>query len=136
MPIPFPKNGNRLTYLVKDWQVSGTTTFRDGFASPVLSADGGSGTDSFHERPDCVGPIHYQLSDFSMPYVEAGAFRAEAPGTFGNCPQESDRRAGSERTGTSPFSEIQVRRTVLRSNSGHRSSTHSTIPTLPNHRLI
>jgi hypothetical protein len=85
--IPYPKNGNRFTYLVKDWQVAGTTTFRDGLAAPVLSADGGSGTANFHERPDCVGPIRYQLSDFSMPYVLAGAFAPEAPGTFGNCPR-------------------------------------------------
>jgi hypothetical protein len=85
--IPYPKNGNRFTYLVKDWQLAGTTTFRDGLAAPVLSADGGSGTANFHERPDCVGPIHYQLSDFSMPYVLAGAFAPEAPGTFGNCPR-------------------------------------------------
>jgi hypothetical protein len=85
--IPYPKNGNRFSYLLKDWQISGTTTFRDGLAAPVLTADGGSGTASFHERPDCIGPIHYQLSDFSMPYVMAGAFAPEAPGTFGNCPR-------------------------------------------------
>jgi Carboxypeptidase regulatory-like domain len=83
--LPFPKNGNRFTYALKDWQISGTTTFRDGLASPVLSADGGSGTDNFHERPDCIGPIHYQLKDFSAPYVLPGAFAPEAPGTFGNC---------------------------------------------------
>jgi hypothetical protein len=83
--IPFPKNGNRFTYALKDWQISGTTTFRDGLASPVLSADGGSGTDNFHERPDCIGPIHYQLKDFSAPYVLPGAFAPEAAGTFGNC---------------------------------------------------
>ena len=85
--LPFPKNGNRFTYVLKDWQISGTTTFRDGLAAPVLTADGGSGTDNFHERPDCVGPIRYQLKDFSQPYVLPGAFAPEAPGTFGNCPR-------------------------------------------------
>jgi hypothetical protein len=85
--IPHPKTDSRLVYLLKDWQISGTTTFRDGLAAPVLSADGGSGTDNFHERPDCIGPIRYQLSDFSQPYVLPGAFAPEAPGTFGNCPR-------------------------------------------------
>jgi Carboxypeptidase regulatory-like domain len=85
--IPHPKTASRLVYLLKDWQISGTTTFRDGLAAPVLSADGGSGTDNFHERPDCIGPIRYQLRDFSQPYVLPGAFAPEAPGTFGNCPR-------------------------------------------------
>jgi hypothetical protein len=86
--IPYPKNGNRFTYALKDWQIAGTTTFRDGLAAPVLTADGGSGTDNFHERPNCVGPIHYQLTNFAEPYVLPGAFAPEAPGTFGNCPRD------------------------------------------------
>jgi Carboxypeptidase regulatory-like domain len=85
--LPYPKSLNRFSYALKDWQIAGTTTFRDGLAAPVLSADGGSGTDNFHERPDCVGPIHYQLTNFSEPYVLPGAFAPEAPGTFGNCPR-------------------------------------------------
>jgi Carboxypeptidase regulatory-like domain/TonB dependent receptor len=85
--IPGPKSENKLASALRHWQIAGTTTFRDGLASPVLSADGGSGTDNFHERPDCIGPIHYQLSDFSQPYVLPGAFAPEAPGTFGNCPR-------------------------------------------------
>jgi hypothetical protein len=85
--IPYPKNLNHFTSAVKDWQIAGTTTFRDGLASPVLSFDGGSGTANFHERPNCVGPIRYQLSDLSAPYVLPGAFAPEAPGTFGNCPR-------------------------------------------------
>jgi hypothetical protein len=80
------RGGKLLAFASKDWQVAGTTTFRDGFAAPVLTADGNSGTDNFHERPNCVGPIHYQLKDFTQPYVEAGAFEPETPGTFGNCP--------------------------------------------------
>ncbi len=85
--IPGPKSENKLASALRNWQISGTTTFRDGLAAPVLTADGGSGTDNFHERPDCIGPIHYQLTDFSQPYVLPGAFAPEAPGTFGNCPR-------------------------------------------------
>jgi hypothetical protein len=85
--IPGPKTESKLATALRHWQIAGTTTFRDGLASPVLSADGGSGTDNFHERPDCIGPIHYQLTNFSQPYVLAGAFAPEAPGTFGNCPR-------------------------------------------------
>jgi hypothetical protein len=85
--IPGPKSQSKLAYALRNWQIAGTTSFRDGLASPVLSFDGGSGTDNFHERPDCIGPIRYQLSDLSQPYVLPGAFALEAPGTFGNCPR-------------------------------------------------
>ena len=85
--IPGPKFGNFADSVLKDWQVSGTTTFRDGLATPVLTFGGESGVDNFHERPNCVGPIRYQLSDFTQPYVLPGAFAPPAPGTFGNCPR-------------------------------------------------
>jgi len=85
--VPGPKIGRFIDTALKDWQVSGTTTFRDGFASPVLTFGGESGVDNFHERPNCIGPIRYQLSDFTQPYVLPGAFAPPAPGTFGNCPR-------------------------------------------------
>jgi Carboxypeptidase regulatory-like domain len=85
--IPSLKTDNALRSILKDWQLSGTTTFRDGLASPVLTFGGESGIDNFHERPNCVGPIRYQLKDFSQPYVLPGAFAPPAPGTFGNCPR-------------------------------------------------
>lgn len=85
--IPAPRLGSPLTAVLKNWQVSGTTTFRDGLASPVLTFGGESGVDNFHERPNCIGPIHYQLTDFTQPYVLPGAFAPPAPGTFGNCPR-------------------------------------------------
>jgi carboxypeptidase family protein/TonB-dependent receptor-like protein len=85
--LPSPKTGNKAAYVLKDWQISGTTTLRDGLATPVLTFHGESGTDSFHERPDCIGPIHYQLKDFTQPYVLPGAFAPPAPGNFGNCPR-------------------------------------------------
>lgn len=85
--IPAPHLGTALTKVLKDWQVSGTTTFRDGLASPVLTFGGESGVDNFHERPNCIGPIRYQLTDFTQPYVLPGAFAPPAPGTFGNCPR-------------------------------------------------
>jgi Carboxypeptidase regulatory-like domain len=86
--IPAVGKGSKMSYAGRDWQFAGTTTFRDGLAAPLLSADGGSGTDNFHERPDRVGPIHYQLKDLSQPYVEVGAFVPEAPGTFGNAARD------------------------------------------------
>jgi hypothetical protein len=88
--LPSPKIGNKAGYLLKDWQISGTTTYRDGLATPVLTFGGESGIDNFHERPNCVGPIHYQLKVFTDPnlgYVLPGAFASPAPGTFGNCPR-------------------------------------------------
>ncbi len=85
--IPGPKMGNFADSVLKDWQVSGTTTLRDGLASPVLTFGGESGVGNFHERPNCVGPIRYQLKDFTQPYVLPGAFAPPAPGTFGNCPR-------------------------------------------------
>jgi len=85
--IPSPNTGNMARAVLKDWQLSGTTTFRDGLAAPVLTFGGESGIDNFHERPNCVGPIHYQLKNFSDPYVLAGAFAPPALGTFGNCPR-------------------------------------------------
>jgi len=85
--VPKVSGGKVVSALTRNWQVSGTTTFRDGLAAPVLTFGGESGTQSFHERPNCVGPIHYQLSDLTQPYVLPGAFETPAPGTFGNCPR-------------------------------------------------
>ncbi|MGH9498029.1 MAG: TonB-dependent receptor domain-containing protein [Terriglobales bacterium] len=85
--IPGTKFGNFADQILKDWQLSGTTTMRDGLASPVLTFGGESGVDNFHERPNCIGPIRYQLKDFTQPYVLPGAFAPPAPGTFGNCPR-------------------------------------------------
>jgi hypothetical protein len=85
--LPSPHIGNALSAALRHWQVSGTTTFRDGLAAPVLTFGGESGVDNFHERPNCIGPIHYQLTDFSQPYVLPGAFAPPAPGTFGDCPR-------------------------------------------------
>jgi len=85
--IPAPATGNALAAVVRHWQVSGTTTFRDGLATPLLTFGGESGVDNFHERPNCIGPVHYQLTDLTQPYVLPGAFAPPAPGTFGNCPR-------------------------------------------------
>ncbi len=88
--IPTAKAGRVLSFVSRNWQLSGTTTFRDGLAAPVLTANNSSGTYSFHERPDCVGPIHYQLQDFTQPYVDPSAFLVPQPGTgvFGNCARD------------------------------------------------
>jgi hypothetical protein len=85
--VPKVSGGKFVTALTRNWQLSGTTTFRDGLSSPVLTFGGESGTQSNHERPNCVGPIHYQLADLTQPYVLPGAFEPPAPGTFGNCPR-------------------------------------------------
>jgi hypothetical protein len=85
--IPRMAHSGVAAAVTSNWQVSGTTTLRDGLATPVLTFGGESGTQSFHERPDCVGPIRYQLSDLTQSYVLPGAFATPAPGTFGNCPR-------------------------------------------------
>jgi len=71
-------------HVVNGWQISTITQFRDGFAAPVLTFSNESGTNSFHDRPDCVGPIVTQLNDLTQPYVVSG-LASPAPGTFGNC---------------------------------------------------
>lgn len=85
--IPGPKTSNALGHALKDWQVSGTTTMRDGLATPLLTFGDESGVGNNHTRFDCVGPIHYQLRDFTLPYASVGSFSDPAPGTFGNCPR-------------------------------------------------
>jgi hypothetical protein len=86
--IPSPKTGNAFAYAAKDWQVSGTTTFRDGFAAPLLTFGDESGVGNNHTRYNCVAPIHYQLSNFLLPYASPSSFQEPAPGTFGNCPRD------------------------------------------------
>jgi hypothetical protein len=85
--IPGPKTGNALGYALKDWQVSGTTTLRDGLAAPLLTFADESGVGNNHTRYNCVGPIHYQLKDFTQPYASVSSFSEPAPGTWGNCPR-------------------------------------------------
>ncbi|MGA7905815.1 MAG: TonB-dependent receptor [Candidatus Sulfotelmatobacter sp.] len=86
--LPSPKSANLLAYVAKDWQISGTTTLRDGLAAPILTFGDESGVGNFHERPNCVAPIHYQLKDFSQPYASASSFTDPANGTWGNCPRD------------------------------------------------
>jgi hypothetical protein len=85
--IPSPKIENKLGYVLRDWQVSGTTTMRDGFAAPLLTFGDESGVGNFHTRFNCVGPIHYQLTNFNEPYASVSSFQDPANGTFGNCPR-------------------------------------------------
>ena len=85
--IPAPKTGNALAYALKDWQISGTTTMRDGLAAPLLTFGDESGVGNFHTRFNCVGPIHYQLKDFTQPYASVTSFSDPTPGTYGNCPR-------------------------------------------------
>ena len=86
--IPSPKGTGVLSFLGKDWQISGTTTLRDGFAAPLLTFGDESGVGNFHTRYNCVGPIHYQLTNFSQPYASPSSFAEPADGTFGNCPRD------------------------------------------------
>jgi hypothetical protein len=86
--IPYPKTGNMVATVLKDWQVSGTTTLRDGLAAPLLTFGDESGVGNNHTRFNCVAPIHYQLRDFHQPYASASSFSDPAPGTFGNCPRD------------------------------------------------
>jgi hypothetical protein len=86
--IPGPKTGNMLAAVLKDWQVSGTTTLRDGLAAPLLTFSDESGVGNNHTRFNCIAPIHYQLRDFHKPYADPSSFSDPAPGTFGNCPRD------------------------------------------------
>ena len=86
--IPSPKTSGKLAYAVKNWQLSGTTTLRDGLAAPLLTFGDESGVGNFHERYNCVGPIHYQLKNFTQPYASVSSFSDPAPGTWGNCPRD------------------------------------------------
>ncbi len=86
--IPSPKIQNKFGYVLRDWQISGTTTMRDGLAAPLLTFGDQSGVGNQSTRFDCVAPIHYQLKDFTQPYASVSSFAAPQPGTFGNCPRD------------------------------------------------
>ncbi|MGH9685139.1 MAG: carboxypeptidase regulatory-like domain-containing protein [Candidatus Acidiferrales bacterium] len=86
--LPSPKTQNKFGYALRDWQISGTTTFRDGLAAPLLTFADESGVGNFHTRFNCVAPIHYQLADLNQPYASVSSFAEPAPGTFGNCPRD------------------------------------------------
>ena len=86
--IPYRKTGNMLATVLKDWQVSGTTTLRDGLAAPLLTFGDESGVGNNHTRFNCIAPIHYQLRNFHLPYADPSSFAEPAPGTFGNCPRD------------------------------------------------
>jgi hypothetical protein len=86
--IPHPKIDNALGYVFKDWQISGTTTMRDGLAAPLLTFGDESGVGNNHTRFDCIGPIHYQLKDFHSPYASQSSFMDPPSGTFGDCPRD------------------------------------------------
>jgi hypothetical protein len=60
---------------------------RDGLAAPLLTFADESGVGNNHTRFNCIGPIHYQLRDFTQPYASTSSFSDPAPGTFGNCPR-------------------------------------------------
>ncbi|MGA9143439.1 MAG: TonB-dependent receptor [Candidatus Acidiferrales bacterium] len=85
--IPSPKIDNKLGYVLRDWQVSGTTTMRDGLAAPLLTFGDESGVGNNNTRFNCSGPIHYQLKDFNAPYA-IGNFTPPPQGTFGDCPRD------------------------------------------------
>lgn len=86
--IPSPRSGGFLQVAGRNWQVSGTTTLRDGLAAPLLTFGDESGVGNFHERYNCIAPIHYQLKDFTQPYASVSSFSDPLPGTFGNCPRD------------------------------------------------
>jgi len=86
--LPSPKLAGALGYALRDWQVSGTTTLRDGLAAPLLTFGDESGVGNFHTRFNCVAPIHYQLRDLTQPYASQSSFASPAPGTFGDCPRD------------------------------------------------
>ncbi|MGH9734125.1 MAG: TonB-dependent receptor domain-containing protein [Candidatus Acidiferrales bacterium] len=86
--FPSPRSDGFLGLAGRNWQVSGTTTLRDGLAAPLLTFGDESGVGNFHERYNCVAPIHYQLKDFTQPYASVSSFSDPLPGTFGNCPRD------------------------------------------------
>jgi hypothetical protein len=85
--LPKPKIEGAFGYVLKDWQVSGTTTARDGLAAPLLTFGDEDGVGNFHTRFNCIAPIHYQLRNLSEPYASQSSFVAPPEGTFGTCPR-------------------------------------------------
>ena len=86
--FPNPKFQGAFGYALRDWQVSGTTTLRDGLAAPLLTFGDEDGVGNFHTRFNCIAPIHYQLRNLSEPYASQSSFAVPAEGTFGNCPRD------------------------------------------------
>lgn len=99
------------TKILNGWQVSNVTQLRDGFAAPVLSFDNRSGTNSFHDRPDCLGPIRYQLKDFTMPYVVSGIVTTPLPAgvfRYGTCKRNPIVAPGLAATDISIGKDFQI----------------------------
>ena len=86
--LPSPKLQNALGYVLKDWQLSGTTTLRDGLAAPLLTFGDESGVGNNHTRFNCVAPVHYQLRDLTQSYASQDSFQTPPLGTFGDCPRD------------------------------------------------
>ncbi len=86
--IPNPKTENALAFALKDWQISGTTTMRDGLAAPLLTFGDESVVGNFHERYNCIAPITYQLKNLMLPYASPNSFMDPPNGTWGNCPRD------------------------------------------------
>src|SRR5262249_16314815 len=85
--IPVPKFESRARYFIKDWQISGTTTYRDGLATPVLTFGDEAGVAPNSEPPNCTAPFLYTLKAFRDRTRNVPAFPPPAPGTFGTCPR-------------------------------------------------
>jgi hypothetical protein len=84
--LPLQRLTDRWNALVQGWQLSGVVTLRDGLASPVFDTSDPSGTNELRDRPNCLGPLVYQLTDLRKPYVVSGLAPA-TKGTFGSCPR-------------------------------------------------
>jgi hypothetical protein len=91
--IPSPKTGNAFAYVAKDWQVSGTTTFRDGFAAPLLTFGDESGVSNNHTRYNCVAPIHLSVKQLFPAVCIAQFVSGPRAGNIWQLPARSADRA-------------------------------------------
>jgi hypothetical protein len=68
------------------WQVSGVSTFKDGFPLPIYAASNNTNSFGGNQRPNQVGNPHIQKPTINQ-WFNTNAFAQPAPFTFGNLPR-------------------------------------------------
>ena len=132
--LPSPKLHGALGYVLKDWQVSGTTTMRDGLAAPLLTFGDESGVGNFHTRFDCVGSDSLPVEGFTQPYASGRVHLLRLHLELLGIARAIPWSLRDSMHGTSRFREHSGFTSATDSNSEPAFSTLSTIRTLPSLR--
>ena len=78
--------GHAANAVLGGWQVSGISTFKDGFPLAFSSANNNTGSFGGNQRPKIVGNPHLHHPTINQ-WFDTAAFALPAPFTFGNTPR-------------------------------------------------